>query len=126
VPITKKHKLGSTTVDCVFPGYAIHSVDYRFLIVKSGVPDMYVGTIMKSRDARMNPIPFQIGEVRRPNGRPSSYFFENIFPIRDETSSSRQEIIEKDISTKPIVHNEFTLMDHPDEDNNEPPRKSKK
>ena len=51
VPIIKKHKLGPKTVDCVFLGYAIHSVGYRFLIVKSGVPDMHVGTIMESRDA---------------------------------------------------------------------------
>jgi hypothetical protein len=65
---------------------------------------MHVGTIMESRDA---------------------IFFENIFPMRDETSSSRQEIIEEDISTEPIVHNEFTPMD-PEEDNNEAPRKSKR
>ena len=51
VPITKKHKVGPKTMDCVFLGYAIHSIGYRFLIVKSGVPDMHVGTIMKSRDA---------------------------------------------------------------------------
>jgi transposase InsO family protein len=51
VPITKKRKLGPKTVDCVFLGYALHSVGYRFLIVKSGVPDMHVGTIMESRDA---------------------------------------------------------------------------
>ena len=67
MPITKKRNLGPKTVDCVFLGYAIHSVGYRFLIVKSGVPDMHVGTIMEFRDAT---------------------FFENIFPIRDETSSS--------------------------------------
>jgi hypothetical protein len=60
--------LGSKTVDCIFLGYAIHSVGYRFLILKSGVPDMHAGTIMESRDAT---------------------FFENIFPMRDETSSSR-------------------------------------
>ena len=76
VPITKKRKLGPKTVDYVFLGYAIHSVGYRFLVVKSEVPDLYVGTIMESRDA---------------------IFFENIFPMRDETSSSRQEFIEKDI-----------------------------
>ena len=35
VPITKKRKFGPKTVDCVFLGYAIHSVWYRFLIVKS-------------------------------------------------------------------------------------------
>ena len=51
VPITKKRKLEPKTVDCVFLGYAIHSVGYRFLIVNSGVPDMHVGTIMESRDA---------------------------------------------------------------------------
>ena len=51
VPIIKKRKLGPKTVDCVFLGYAIHSVGYRFLIVKSGVPDMHVGIIMESRDA---------------------------------------------------------------------------
>ena len=51
VPITKKCKLGPKTMDCVFLGYAIHSVGYIFLIVKSGVPDMHVGTITESRDA---------------------------------------------------------------------------
>ena len=51
VPINKKRKLGPKTVDCVFLGYAIHNVGYRFLIINSGVPDMHVGTIMESRDA---------------------------------------------------------------------------
>ena len=57
VPINKKPKLGPKTVDCVFLGYAIHSVGYRFLIINSGVPNVIVGTIMESRDAtffRMN------------------------------------------------------------------------
>jgi hypothetical protein len=51
MPINKKCKLGPKTVDCVFLGYAIHSVGYRFLIINSGVPDMHVGTIMESKDA---------------------------------------------------------------------------
>ena len=75
-------------MDCVFLGYAIHSVGYKFLIVKSRVPDMHVGTIIESRDA---------------------IFLENIFPIRDGTSSSRQEFIENDSSAEPIEHNEPTL-----------------
>jgi transposase InsO family protein len=57
VPINKKRKLRPNTVDCVFLGYAIHSVGYRFLIINSEIPDMHVGTIMESRDAtffRMN------------------------------------------------------------------------
>jgi hypothetical protein len=51
VPINKKRKLGPKTVDCVFQGYAMNSVGYRFLIVKSGVSDMEVVTIFESRDA---------------------------------------------------------------------------
>jgi len=51
VPINKKQKLGPKTVDCIFFGYATHSVGYRFLVINSGVSDMHVGTIMESRDA---------------------------------------------------------------------------
>jgi hypothetical protein len=51
VPINKKRKLGPKTVDCVFLGYAIHSVGYRFLIINSKVPKMVEGTIIESRDA---------------------------------------------------------------------------
>ena len=50
VPINKKRKLGPKTVDCVFLGYAIHSVGYRFLIINSSVLEMAVDTIMESRD----------------------------------------------------------------------------
>jgi hypothetical protein len=35
VSINEKHKLGLKTVNCVFLGYAIHSVGYRFLIIKT-------------------------------------------------------------------------------------------
>jgi hypothetical protein len=34
VPINKKHKLGPKTVDCMFLGYAHHSIPYRFLVIK--------------------------------------------------------------------------------------------
>jgi hypothetical protein len=105
VPITKKRKLGPKTVDCVFLGYAFHSVGYRFLVVISGVPDLLVSTIMESRDAT---------------------FFENIFPMRDETSSPRQESVEKDDSTKPMELNEPTFIEHSEEDIDEAPRRSKR
>jgi hypothetical protein len=51
VPINKKRKLGPKTVDCVFLGYAFHSIGFRFLIINCGVSSMLVGTIMESRDA---------------------------------------------------------------------------
>jgi transposase InsO family protein len=72
VPINKKRKLGPQTVDCVFLGYAFHSVGYRFLIIKSEVPHMHVGTIMESRDAT---------------------FFETEFPMKTTSSSSNHESI---------------------------------
>ena len=51
VPINKRRKLGPKTIDCVFLGYAIYSVGYRFLIINFSVPEMAVDTIMESRDA---------------------------------------------------------------------------
>src|SRR6185437_3652716 len=33
VPINKKRKLGPKTVDCVFLGYAMNNVSYKFLVV---------------------------------------------------------------------------------------------
>ena len=83
VPINKKRKLGPTTVDCVFLGYAIHSVGYRFLIINSRVPDMHVGIIMESRDAR---------------------FFERGFPMKKTPSTSSHEPI--------IPHEQFILIEH--------------
>ena len=83
VPIAKKRKVGPKTVDCVFLGYAFHSVGYRFLIIKSGVPDMHVGTIMESRDVT---------------------FFENIFPMKEAPSSSSHEFGETPENNDEIVH----------------------
>jgi hypothetical protein len=57
VPINKKRKLRPKYIDCVFIGYAIHSVGYRFLIINSSIPEMTVDIIMESRDTtffRMN------------------------------------------------------------------------
>jgi hypothetical protein len=70
LPINKKRKLGPKTVDCVFLGYASHCIAYRFLVVKSGVDDMSVGTIFESTDAT---------------------FFEDIFPMRYMHSMSTWE-----------------------------------
>ena len=72
VPINKKRKVGPKTVDCVFLGYAIYSVDYRFLIISSKIPDMIEGTIMESRDIT---------------------FFENEFPMKNTPSTSSHDSI---------------------------------
>jgi hypothetical protein len=50
VSINKKRKLGPKTVDCVFLGYAHHSIDYRFLVIKLEVPDVHVDTFLESHN----------------------------------------------------------------------------
>jgi hypothetical protein len=68
VPTCKKHKLGPKTMDCIFLGYAQHSATYKFLIIKSKIPDVHAN-MTESCDAT---------------------FFENIFPTKDSAASSSQ------------------------------------
>ena len=46
--------------------------------------------------------------------------------MRDETNSSRQEFIEDDSSAEPIEYSDPPLMENPEKDNNDAPRKSKR
>ena len=106
VPINKKRKFGPKTVDCVFLGYAIHSVGYRFLIISSKIPDMIEGTIMESRDAT---------------------FFENEFPMKNTPSTSSHDSISFDDIYEPINNANFeTHVKTLEKDNNTVARKSKR
>ena len=108
VPIPKKRKLGPKTIDCVFLGYAFHSIGYRFLIVKSEVPDIHVGTIMESTDAT---------------------FFEDIFPMKDKPNSSNPEIPSSSNQEFAIFSEPTIPIEHfesPKEDDNEIPKRSKR
>jgi hypothetical protein len=91
MPINKKRKLRPKTVDCIFISYAFHNIGYKFLIIKYGVPDMHVGTIMDSRDA---------------------IFFEDIFPMREDYCRTSQKSIINDEPTEMIEHNEQTLVEN--------------
>jgi hypothetical protein len=62
VPINKKDKFGPKTVNCVFLGYAYHIIAYRFLVIKSEIPDVHVDTFLVSHDVN---------------------FFKNIFPMKN-------------------------------------------
>jgi hypothetical protein len=107
VPINKKRELGPKTVDCMFLGYSFHSTGYRFLIIKSYVPDMYVDTIMESRDA---------------------IFFENEFPMKNTPIDTSHETIiphEHELSI-PIDHAEDLHVHIPEEDDTIVTRKSKR
>jgi hypothetical protein len=105
VLISKKRKLGPKTVDCVILGYAIHSVGYKFLVVKYGVPDIHVSTIMESRDAT---------------------FFEDIFFMREEASMTSSELFVIKEPTILIEHNEHTHEENLEEHDNEALRRSKR
>jgi hypothetical protein len=65
----KKRKLGPKTVDYIFLGYAQHSAAYKFLIIKSDIPDVHANTMTVSCDAT---------------------FFKNIFPMKDMKDRSRR------------------------------------
>src|SRR3954464_13779530 len=105
IPIPKKRKLGPKTVDCIFLGYAPRSVGYRFLVVKSEVPDMHVDTIMESRDATL---------------------FENIFPMKDMHSIGRisSEILPE--SSASIDNSEQPHEKFLEKDDDEPLTRSKR
>src|SRR3954465_3659428 len=108
VPIPKKRKLRPKTVDCVFLLYAFYSIGYRFLVVKSEVPDMHIGMIMESNDAT---------------------FFEDIFPMKDMSTSSNQEMPSSS-NQEPVTITEPAIsMEHfesPVEENNEVSTRSKR
>jgi hypothetical protein len=109
IPIPKKRKLGPKTVDCIFLGYAQRSIGYRFLVVKSEVPDMHVDTVMESRDAT---------------------FFENMFPMKDMHSTARfssEIILESSTSDDYFEQQHENVFENVHEkDDNEAPTRSKR
>jgi hypothetical protein len=109
VPINKKRTLGPKTVDCIFLDYAHHSIAYRFLVVKSEVPDMHVNSLFESRDAT---------------------FFDNIFPIKDSHVISSLPLNETVNTTSESVefseHDEHTLESNHEKIHSDAPRRSKR
>ncbi|KAK1626296.1 hypothetical protein QYE76_000611 [Lolium multiflorum] len=104
----RQRRRGRRPVERVGVGGGEPPVSPGFLIVKSEVSDMHVGTIMESNDAT---------------------FFEDIFPMKDMPNSSNQGMPSTSIqefatipeSTIPIEH-----LENPEEDNNEAPKRSKR
>ena len=84
------------------------AIAYRFLVVKSEVPDMHVGTIMESNDATL---------------------FEDIFPMKNMATSSNQEIPSSSNQEPFKITEPAILMEHFEnhvEENNEVPTRSKR
>jgi hypothetical protein len=101
--------LGPKTVDCVFLGYAHHSIAYRFLVIQLEIPDVQVDTFLESRDVT---------------------FFENIFPIKNSYGiSSLPANMTTDISHEPsenFDHAEHMPETIHEEIDSEAPRRSKR
>jgi hypothetical protein len=109
VPINKKRKLGHKTVNCVFLGYAHHNIAYRFLVIKSEIPDVHVDTFLESHDVT---------------------FFENIFSMKTsyDMSSLHANMI-ADTSPEPskfFDHAKHTPEPIHGEIDSEAPRRSKR
>jgi len=66
LPDSKKRKMGSKTSDCMFLGYAEHSVAYRFLILNSDIIER--NTIVETKNVE---------------------FFEHIFPLKSSGTSEQ-------------------------------------
>jgi hypothetical protein len=109
VPINKKRKLGPKTVDCIFLKYAHHSIAYRFLVIKSEVPDVHVDTFLESRNVT---------------------FFENIFSMKNSYGiSSLPANVIADTTSKPskfFDHTEHTPEPIHEEIDSEAPRRGKR
>jgi hypothetical protein len=109
VPINRKCKLGSKTVDCVSLGYAHQSIAYRFLAIKFEVPDVHVDSFLESHDVT---------------------FFENIFPMKKlyDMSNLPTNVI---ANTTPEPYENFDHAEHTpkpihEEIDSEAPRRSKR
>jgi hypothetical protein len=109
VPINNKRKLGHKTMGCVFLGYAHHSIAYRFLVIKSKVPDVHVDTFLESHDVT---------------------FFENIFPMKNSYGMSNLPTnVITDTTPEPFeffYHAEHTPEPIHEEVDSEAPRRSKR
>jgi len=62
----KKRKIGSKTSDCMFLGYAEHSVAYRFLVLNSDIIERNIIVVTKNAE-----------------------FFEHIFPLKSSGTSEQ-------------------------------------
>jgi hypothetical protein len=104
VPACKKRKLGQKSL-AVFLGYAHNSVAYRFLVIKSEFPNVYVNILTESRDAT---------------------FFKDIFPMKDRVATHSEA--STSYTPEPIaVSLPLVYTEQPVEDNStDAPQRSKR
>jgi hypothetical protein len=109
VPINRKRKLGPKTVDCIFLEYVHHSIVYRFLVIKSEIPNVHIDIFLESHDVT---------------------FFENIFPMKNSYDmSSLPANVLADTSPEPsenFDHAKHTPKPIHDEIDSEAPSRSKR
>ena len=84
VPPPKEVAIGPKTVDCIFIGYALNSSAYRFVVHKSEISTITVGTTIESRNA---------------------VFLENTFPCKDkeEVPNNSETRIEDEATSSKTV-----------------------
>jgi hypothetical protein len=87
-------------MDCVFLGYASCSIAYRFLLVKFEVPDVYVDTIMESRDATFFEHIFLMKDIHR-NSRYSSKITPKHNTLVESFEQPHEIVLEEDDNDAP-------------------------
>lgn len=72
MPSSKKVRIESKTLNCIFIGYAYNSSAYQFIVYESQILDIHKKTIIESRNASL---------------------FEHVFLLKskEEASSSKRE-----------------------------------
>jgi hypothetical protein len=96
-------------VDCVFLGYAHHSIAIRFIVIKSDVPDVHVDTFLEYRDVTFFEIIFLMKKSYGMSSLPTNV-------IADTTSDPSEIYYHAEHTSKPI-HEEIA---------SEAPRRSKR
>jgi hypothetical protein len=85
----KKQKLGPKTVDCIFLGYAQHSVAYKIFIIKSEIPDVHASTTSSSQ------APDIIALEAHTNSEPTTHIEQVTQQDIDAPRRSKRQMIEK-------------------------------
>ena len=93
----KKVTIGHKTVGCIFIGYALNSSAYRFVVHKSEIPTVTVGTAIESRNVVFLENTFSCKDKENVASNSET-------KIEDETTSSKS-MVEEPESRKRMRHN---------------------
>ena len=81
---TKMIKLGAKTINCVFISDSLYSATYRFLVVKSKIPNINNNIIMESIETELFENIFPFKEVRYNNSGSKRNYEASSLKVQDD------------------------------------------